>query len=173
MKLLAQGRGSKKDGENHRDWRKYCRKICRKSPVSIFRQVMILEAGQEWTEKTPRRRVAQGFHPHVLLKGGQEAIEKLFPRLFDQLIEDGSIANNFTKDLKWHHSSSWKPRFLGELDIVQQSRPLMEWHLQKRIDEILTISTRYETSVEQLLTEPGSQKITGVRICSVATPVKE
>ena len=45
----------------------------------------------------------------------------------------------------------------------------MEWHLQKRIDEISTISTRYETSVEQLLTEPGSQKITGVRIRSLKT----
>ena len=148
-------------------------KFAAKALSRIFRQVVILEAGQEWTEKTPRKRVSQSFHPHVLLKGGQEAIEKLFPNLFDQLIEDGSIANNFTKDLKWHHFGSWKPRFLGELEMVQQSRPLMEWHLQKRIDEISTISTRYETSVEQLLTEPGSQKITGVRVRSLQTGREE
>ena len=148
-------------------------KFAAKALSRIFKEVVILEAGQEWTEKTPRMRVSQSFHPHVLLKGGQEAIEKLFPNLFDQLIEDGSIANNFTKDLKWHHFGSWKPRFLGELEMVQQSRPLMEWHLLQRIDEISTISTRYETSVEQLVTDPESQKITGVRVRSLQTGREE
>ena len=148
-------------------------KFAAKALSRIFKEVVILEAGQEWTEKTPRKRVSQSFHPHVLLKGGQEAIEKLFPNLFDQLIEDGSIANNFTKDLKWHHFGSWKPRFLGELEMVQQSRPLMEWHLLQRIDEISTISTRYETSVEQLVTDPESQKITGVRVRSLQTGRKK
>ena len=148
-------------------------KFVAKALSRTFQQVTILEAGQEWKEKAPRKRVSQNFHPHVLLKGGQEAIAKLFPEIFDQLIEDGSIVNNFTQDLKWHHFGSWKPRFLGELDMVQQSRPLLEWHLQKRIDEIPSISTRYETMVEQLLTEPDNQKITGVRIRSLQTGKEE
>ena len=148
-------------------------KFAAKALSRISKEVVILEADQEWTEKTPRKRVSQSFHPHVLLKGGQEAIEKLFPNLFDQLIADGSIANNFTKDLKWHHFGSWKPRFLGELEMVQQSRPLMEWHLLQRIDEISTISTRYETSVEQLVTDPESQKVLGVRVRSLQTGREE
>ena len=43
-------------------------KFAAKALSRIFRQVMILEAGQEWTEKTPRRRVAQSLHPSRFIK---------------------------------------------------------------------------------------------------------
>lgn len=144
-------------------------KLAAKALSHTFRQVIILEAGEKWEEKTPRKRVPQSYHPHVLLKGGEEAIEKLFPHFFNQLIEDGSVINNFTKDLKWHHFGSWKKRFLGELEMIQQSRPMLEWHLQRRIDQISNITTEYETKVEQLLLEHQCNKISGVRVRSLKT----
>ncbi len=47
-----------------------------------------------------KKRVPQSNHPHVLLKGGENAIEELFPNITNELIEAGSIVNNFTRDLK-------------------------------------------------------------------------
>ncbi|MGR6342032.1 glutamate synthase [Priestia megaterium] len=144
-------------------------KLAAKALSHTFRQVIILEAGEKWEEKAPRKRVPQSHHPHVLLKGGEQAIEKLFPHFFNQLIEDGSVINNFTKDLKWHHFGSWKNRFLGELEMIQQSRPMLEWHLQHRIDQIPNITTEYETKVEQLLLDHQCNKISGVRARSLKT----
>jgi flavin-dependent dehydrogenase len=148
-------------------------KLVAKALSSSFQQVIILEAGQEWKEKTPRKWVPQSYHPHVLLKGGEEAIEKLFPQFIAELTDDGSILNDFTRDLKWHHFGFWKQQFSGELIMVQQSRPMLEWHLQKRIDQVLNISTRYETVAKQLLRDRMHNKLSGVRVRSLKTRTEE
>ncbi|MBM7587431.1 flavin-dependent dehydrogenase [Bacillus pakistanensis] len=147
--------------------------LAAKALSHTFRQVIILEAGQRWKEKAPRKRVPQSYHPHVLLKGGEEAIEKLFPHFLDQLIEDGSIVNNFTRDLKWHHFGFWKQQFSGELVMVQQSRPMLEWHLQHRVDQVSNIVTKYETKVEKLILDHQRNKISGVRVRSFKTGREE
>nr|WP_090996568.1 glutamate synthase [Bacillus sp. 491mf] len=148
-------------------------KLAAKALSHYFQQVIVLEMGEEWTEKTPRKRVPQSYHPHVLLKGGEEAIEKLFPGISEQLIEDGGIVNNFTGDLRWHHFGLWKKPFVGELKMVQQSRPMLEWHLQRRISEVSNISTKYETKVKQLLIDQQQNKILGVKIQCLKTGKEE
>ena len=72
--------------------------------------------------KVFEKRVPQSNHPHVLLKGGENAIEELFPNITNELIEAGSIVNNFTRDLKWHQFGLWKQPFTGEVHMIQQSR---------------------------------------------------
>ena len=42
-------------------------------------------------ESLREKRVPQSNHPHVLLKGGENAIEELFPTITNELIEAGSI----------------------------------------------------------------------------------
>ncbi len=54
----------------------------------------------------------------------------------------GSQIVVFTKDLKWYHFGFWKERFSGELTMIQQSRPLLEWYLQHRIDQVSNIKIR-------------------------------
>lgn len=148
-------------------------KLAAKALSDFFQEVMILEAGEEWNEKSPRKRVPQSHHPHVLLKGGERAIEKLFPAIMRQLKEDGGIVNNFTGDLKWHHFSLWKQPFIGELNAVQQSRPMLESHIQKRMSEVTNITTKYETVVEQLIIDPLRNKISGVKTKCLITGMKK
>ncbi|MBC6973387.1 glutamate synthase [Bacillus sp. Xin] len=148
-------------------------KLAAKALSDFFQEVMILEAGEEWNEKSPRKKVPQTYHPHVLLKGGEGAIEKLFPAIMNQLKEDGGIVNNFTGDLKWHHFGLWKQPFIGELNAVQQSRPMLEWHIQKRMSEVTNITTKYETVVEQLIIDPHRNKISGVKTKCLITGMKK
>ncbi|KEK23409.1 glutamate synthase [Bacillus gaemokensis] len=148
-------------------------KLAAKVLSDFFQEVIILEAGEEWNEKGPRKRAPQSHHPHVLLKGGEEAIEKLFPAIMTQLKEDGGIVNNFTGDLKWHHFGLWKQPFVGELNSVQQSRPMLEWHIQRRMSQVSNIITKYETMVEQLFIDQQHNKITGVKVRCLKTGVKE
>ncbi|MGJ3193232.1 glutamate synthase [Peribacillus frigoritolerans] len=148
-------------------------KLAAKALSHFFQQVIIVEAGQECKEKVPRKRVPQSYHPHVLLKRGEEAIEILFPEILSQLIEDGSIVTNFTNDLKWHHFGYWKHRFSGEFTLIQQSRPMLEWHLQRRVEEVTNITTRYETKTEQLLVNKHDHTVLGVRVRSCKTGLAE
>ncbi|MGE6598787.1 FAD-dependent oxidoreductase [Bacillus sp. NH11B] len=139
-------------------------KFAAKALSTSFKEVIILEVGEKWDGKASRKRVPQSNHPHVLLKGGEKAIEELFPTITNELIEAGSIINNFTRDLKWHQFGLWKQPFIGEVHMIQQSRSLLEWHIQKRIDQISNITIKYETLVKGLLVDGKLNKVCGVKV---------
>lgn len=109
----------------------------------------------------------------MLLKGGENAIEELFPSITNELIEAGSIVNNFTRDLKWHQFGLWKQPFIGEVHMIQQSRPLLEWHIQKRIHQISNITIKYETLVKGLLVDAKLNKVCGVKVKYLETNTQE
>lgn len=148
-------------------------KFAAKALSTSFKEVIIIEAGERWDGKSSRKRVPQSNHPHVLLKGGENAIEELFPTITNELIEAGSIVNNFTRDLKWHQFGLWKQPFIGEVHMIQQSRPLLEWHIQKRIHQISNITIKYETLVKGLLVDAKLNKVCGVKVKYLETDIQE
>ncbi|EEL81854.1 NADPH-dependent glutamate synthase beta chain and oxidoreductase [Bacillus cereus AH1271] len=148
-------------------------KFAAKALSTTFKEVIIIEAGERWDGKASRKRVPQSSHPHVLLKGGEKAIEELFPAITNELIEAGSIVNNFTRDIKWHQFGLWKQQFIGKVDMIQQSRFLLEWHIQKRIDDISNVTTKYGTSVEGLLIDGKRNKVCGVKAKCLETGTQE
>ncbi|MGA4462652.1 FAD-dependent oxidoreductase [Bacillus bombysepticus] len=148
-------------------------KFAAKALSTSFKEVIIIEAGERWDGKSLRKRVPQSNHPHVLLKGGENAIEELFPNITNELIEAGSIINNFTRDLKWHQFGLWKQPFIGEVHMIQQSRPLLEWHIQKRIHQISNITIKYETLVKGLLVDAKLNKVRGVKVKYLETNTQE
>ncbi|EEL34344.1 FAD/NAD(P)-binding protein [Bacillus toyonensis] len=148
-------------------------KFAAKALSTSFKEVIILEVGDKWDGKASRKRVPQSDHPHVLLKGGEKAIEELFPTIMNELIKAGSIINNFTRDLKWHQFGLWKQPFIGEVHMIQQSRPLLEWHIQKRIDQISNITITYKTLVNGLLVDGKLNKVCGVKVKYLETGMQE
>lgn len=148
-------------------------KFAAKALSTSFKEVIIIEAGERWDGKSLRKRVPQSNHPHVLLKGGENAIEKLFPNITNELIEAGSIINNFTRDLKWHQFGLWKQPFIGEVHMIQQSRSLLEWHIQKRIHQISNITIKYGTLVKGLLVDAKLNKVCGVKVKYLETNTQE
>lgn len=148
-------------------------KFAAKALSTFFKEVIILEVGEKWYGKASRKRVPQSNHPHVLLKGGEKAIEELFPTITNELIEAGSIINNFTRDLKWHQFGLWKQPFIGEVHMIQQNRPLLEWHIQKRIHQISNITIKYETLVKGLLVDEKLNKVCGVKVKYLETDIQE
>ncbi len=148
-------------------------KFAAKALSTSFKEVIIIEAGERWDGKSSRKRVPQSNHPHVLLKGGEKAIEELFPNITNELIKAGSIVNNFTRDLKWHQFGLWKQPFTGEVHMIQQSRFLLEWHIQKRIDQVSNITIKYETVIEGLLIDGKRNKVCGVKAKCLETGTQE
>ncbi|MGZ7149243.1 FAD-dependent oxidoreductase [Bacillus sp. BC08] len=148
-------------------------KLVAKALSTAFKEVIIIEADERWDGKATRNRVPQSNHPHVLLKGGEKAIEKLFPTITNELIEAGSIVNNFTRDIKWHQFGLWKQQFIGKVHMVQQSRFLLEWHIQKRIGDISNVTTKYRTLVEGLLVDRKLNRVCGVKTKCLETGTQE
>ncbi|WP_242213357.1 NAD(P)/FAD-dependent oxidoreductase [Bacillus cereus group sp. BfR-BA-01383] len=148
-------------------------KLAAKVLSNTFEEVIILEAGEKWDGISHRKRVPQSNHPHVLLKGGEEALEELFPNITNELIKSGSIVNNFTLDLKWHQFGLWKQPFKGEIHMIQQSRSLLESHIQKRIEQVSNVITKYDMLVEELLVDEKLNKVYGINAKCLKTGMNE
>lgn len=60
-----------------------------------------------------------------------------------------------------------------EVHMIQQSRPLLEWHIQKRIHQISNITIKYETLVKGLLVDAKLNKVCGVKVKYLETNTQE
>ncbi|WP_180322410.1 FAD-dependent oxidoreductase [Mesobacillus foraminis] len=148
-------------------------KLTAKALSSFFEEVIILEADQEYKQKGPRKRTPQSHQPHIVLKKGAESIEQLFPGFKGELIKEGSPVTNFTNDLKWLHFGYVKQPFEGDLLLNQQSRPLLEWILDRFVKQVTNVLFRYESTVESLLFDPNKTKVIGVELRSKGSNNRE
>jgi 2-polyprenyl-6-methoxyphenol hydroxylase-like FAD-dependent oxidoreductase len=148
-------------------------KLTAKALSSFFEEVIILEADQEYEKKGPRKRTPQSHQPHIVLKKGAECIEELFPGFREELIKEGSPVTNFTNDLKWFHFGHVKQPFEGDLLLNQQSRPLIEWVLERFVRQVANVSFRYEITVENLLFNSNKTKVIGVELRSKGSNNRE
>jgi 2-polyprenyl-6-methoxyphenol hydroxylase-like FAD-dependent oxidoreductase len=135
-----------------------------KALSEFFEEVLIVEADTRWDKKTPRIRIPQGHHAHILLESGQRVLEQLFPGLIDELIQDGSVVTDLTNDFAWFHFGKWKRRFPGGIRGVQQTRPFLEWHINRRLKEVPNIHSQYDTLVTNLEMSSDKKRVTGVHI---------
>lgn len=132
--------------------------------ADFFDEVIIVEADDPCYDKNARKRVPQGHHSHVLLQSGQQVLERLFPNLINELIEDGSIVADFTNDLEWFHFGKWKKRFESGIMAVQQTRPFLEWHIQRRTRDYLNVKIHNNCLVDGFVASSDQTVIQGVSV---------
>ncbi|MCZ8522051.1 MULTISPECIES: FAD-dependent oxidoreductase [Paenibacillus] len=130
-----------------------------------FGEVVIVEAGEPQEGKTPRRRVPQGHHSHLLLMSGQQVLDRLFPGFTGELVADGSVVTDFIGDMAWYQAGAWKRRFRSGLEGLQQTRPFLEWHIRRRLAaDCPGVLFRYGTAAEGLLLSPEGKTVRGVKL---------
>ncbi|MFK7693546.1 FAD-dependent oxidoreductase [Paenibacillus sp. HJGM_3] len=128
-----------------------------------FEDVTLLERGAEPHDKQPRKEVPQGYHLHALLKGGEQALEQLFPGIIQAMMEDGSTRINGSKDLKWFHHGVWKKRFEGEIFVHLQSRPFLEKHIRLLVEKNPNLRIHYNKMALQPIFDENQNIILGVQ----------
>jgi 2-polyprenyl-6-methoxyphenol hydroxylase-like FAD-dependent oxidoreductase len=130
----------------------------------FYEEVLIIEKDKKNEKDLARTGVPQGSHGHALLKSGEEILNELFPGIVDELIADGSVKSDFTSELAWNHHGSWKMKYHAGVSIIQQSRPFLEWHIQRKLEMIPNISFLYGTKAIKLLIDSDSTEVTGIEI---------
>ncbi|WP_213367765.1 FAD-dependent oxidoreductase [Mesobacillus boroniphilus] len=116
----------------------------------FFQEVILIEKDKKNDHFTNRKGVPQGNQGHVLLKSGEEIIEELFPGIIQELSRNGAKKTDFAGDLLWSHHGTQKIRFDSNVFISQQSRPLLEWQIQQRLEKIHNINFRFDCKVQNL-----------------------
>jgi len=98
-----------------------------------FEEVVVLERSALPDAAVPREGVPQGRHPHVLLAGGQRALEQLLPGLERELMSAGAVAYRVGLDTRYERPGfdPFPRRDLGWIGLAC-SRPLLEHVLRRR-----------------------------------------
>lgn len=119
----------------------------------FFDTVTILDKDELPAMPRPRKGVAQDVQVHILLKGGELALEKLLPGAGAALLAAGAVEVRQTGDVSiWEHDA-WHPsRDLGHSQLLM-SRPAYEWVLRRKVLALGNVEIRDNTPVEALAPE--------------------
>ena len=98
-----------------------------------FDRVTLVERDEYPDGPSSRKGTPQARHVHVLLKQGEAAIESIYPGLFDEIEAAGGQRVDTAGDARWHYHGGWKARFESGIEMVSQSRGLLEWTLRRRV----------------------------------------
>ena len=110
-----------------------------------------------------RPGVPQARHLHVLLPGGERALEQLFPSYADGLITAGGVAMDVPGDIAWLNPMGWMPRF-DRHRMMSASRELIEWYTRTRLGETPNVEILDGIKVGGLVPTADGRGVGGVRL---------
>jgi 2-polyprenyl-6-methoxyphenol hydroxylase-like FAD-dependent oxidoreductase len=133
-----------------------------------FETVVLLERDFLPDAPTYRTGAPQARHPHVLLLGGQQALEELFPSLDSDFMAAGSVPLQVNRDLREELPDGQPiPQRDFGLTCFALTRPRIEHILRQRLAQQPNIIIQDGTRVVDLLAEPNGRRIKAVRCESV------
>jgi 2-polyprenyl-6-methoxyphenol hydroxylase-like FAD-dependent oxidoreductase len=134
-----------------------------------FARVTIVERDNLPVNPTNRPGVPQGDHLHVLLPGGQQAMERLLPGFGDELLAAGAVEIAAPTEILWLSPAGWVDRFLPHHHMVSATRPLIEWCTRRRVLATPGVALLDGRAVDGLLPGSDGNSVSGVRLNGDAT----
>ena len=109
-------------------------------------RVTVIERDTAPPAREFRKGVPQARHPHILLKGGELALEGLFPGLRQELLDNGALPINMGFEMEWFFQGQWREKYTSPMDNVACSRPLLESSIHARLKAVRASGWRLMTS---------------------------
>jgi 2-polyprenyl-6-methoxyphenol hydroxylase-like FAD-dependent oxidoreductase len=126
-------------------------------------RVTIIERDIEPAAHEFRKGVPQARHPHVLLKGGEQVLESLFPGLRQELFDQGALPVNMGFEMEWFFQGQWREKYSSLMVNVACSRPLLETAIHTRLKAHPKVTFIQESEVVGLLLDEGKTRVSGIR----------
>jgi len=126
-------------------------------------RVTIIERDIAPTVKEFRKGVPQARHPHILLKGGEQVLESLFPGLRRELFANGALPINMGSDMDWFMLGQWRKKFTSSITNVACSRPLLESAIHSRLMVHPKVTFLQESEAVGLLVDESMRRVAGIR----------
>lgn len=115
-----------------------------------------------------RAGVAQGHHVHALLARGRQVLEGLFPGIGRELHADGAVTVRSMEQVRMQIYGHTVHRSDAGYELLQASRPLVEWRVRSRVRELWNVDLVDRTEVRGLVARPDDGAVvSGVRVVPV------
>jgi len=127
-----------------------------------FDQVSLLD--RDTFPQTPdhRKGVPQSHHAHALLPRGVQIIRQLFPGILDELRADGALYVSEVVPIVHVPPVGKLPAQKQDRPFVAFSRPLLEWHMRRRLVQRTNVRLHAATEVTGLLWSSSQARVIGV-----------
>jgi 2-polyprenyl-6-methoxyphenol hydroxylase-like FAD-dependent oxidoreductase len=116
-----------------------------------YDRVTVVERDRYPDAPQPRGGVPQSRHTHLLLEGGQRALEELLPGIMNELHEHGAPRIGMPSDIVYWQAGRWYRRTPASTHLLTGTRPLLEWLVRRRVLADPRLETVEGTEVVGLL----------------------
>jgi hypothetical protein len=96
-----------------------------------FEHIIVLERDAFEATPAPRRTTPQSHHVHMLLKGGENAIDRILPGFRDAIEASGSVKMRAGLDFLAGSELGFAPRWDSGMELHGQSRWMLEHCLRQ------------------------------------------
>ncbi|MFE6459072.1 FAD-dependent oxidoreductase [Streptomyces cinereoruber] len=109
-----------------------------------------------------RPGVPQGRHLHVLIEGGQRALDELLPGFMDELRELGAPKVGMPEDMVQWQNGAWYRRTAAAVHFYSGPRPQLEWLVRRRV--LADPRIELVEGTETVALTGDSSRVRGVRL---------
>jgi 2-polyprenyl-6-methoxyphenol hydroxylase-like FAD-dependent oxidoreductase len=139
--------------------------LAARAAAAHFIEVAVLERDVFGATPAPRRTTPQSHHVHMLLKGGENAIDRMLPGFRQAIEQNGSVKMRAGLDFLAGSELGFAPRWDAGLELHGQSRWMLEHCLRQRVLESTpNIELRTGTTVRGLQLSEDAKRIDGVKL---------
>ena len=149
--------------------------------ASFFETVDVFDRDELPDTPRPRKAVPQDLQVHILLKGGEQALESLLPGTRAALLAAGATEVRQSEDVSIWERDAWQAtRDLGYSQLMM-SRPALEHALRQQVLKLGNVVIRDRTPVEALpsgadltmiATGRGDRLLAGVEVPETALGIE-
>ncbi len=132
--------------------------------AEVFHEVVVVDRDELTEVRGPRRGVPQGRQIHGLQPAGQRILEELFPGFTQSMADDGAQVQDTANDGHWYFRGRKLPQAPSDLVTVAASRPLLEYHVRRRVAAMPAVSFLERRDILGLTATPDAGRITGARV---------
>lgn len=86
-----------------------------------------------------KNEVKQSLHQHVLLKSGQNILEKLFPGISQKFMDAGCPQIDWANDTLWENIEGEFPRYPSSIKTLSMSRVLLQSYIKAEIESLINV----------------------------------
>ncbi|UOQ48862.1 FAD-binding protein [Gracilibacillus caseinilyticus] len=127
-----------------------------------YEEVMIIEKDELPQKASNRKGTPQDFHPHRVLPRGDIIMNRFFPDYMEDLFDLG--AHNAQNDKVVNFSPFGTLELVINQRSVASSRPLLEFAIHQRVQQLPNVRFLSRQSVRGLVTSDDNKQVTGVHV---------
>jgi 2-polyprenyl-6-methoxyphenol hydroxylase-like FAD-dependent oxidoreductase len=132
--------------------------------ADAYDEVQIVDRDVLVGVKGIRRFCPQSHQANGLLARGAQIMEELFPGITQELIDNTVPTGDLSGSCRWYANGYRLKQEHGDLITLGVIRPVLEWHIRERVQQIPNVSFIEEHDILGLITTPDKSKVTGARV---------